>query len=342
MSHQRSPWLMAVVFAGSGFLVLAVPAITLPQQNGLEAKKIATGPALDGLMKPVYEQARPFTIKVSGGKKLPGGFTLVTLRALYDSQNIYFLAQWNDPTRSQRSFPFQKQVDGSWRRLSDPTDRGGDASLYYEDKLAMMWAIKSPTFERLGCLAGCHLGEGKPYGNMYLPPGELADIWIWKSVRTGSVGQFEDMYLDDTRYDRERAPEAGRKGDVKEGGGYSDNTLVSGKPQWAPPGNKPAPPYWILDSAKVPFEDGNYQAGDEIPGVIVAAFTGDRGDISSQANWVDGVWTLEWTRKLTTGSPTDVQFDDLNRKYAFGIAVFDNSQVRHAFHQGAVRLTFER
>jgi hypothetical protein len=109
---------------------------------------------------------------------------------------------------------------------------GGDANLYYEDKLAMIWAIKSPTIERLGCLAGCHLGEEKPYGNKYLPPGELADIWLWKSVRTGSVGQIEDMYLDDSRYDMEKVPEAGRKSDPKTGGGYADNKLVNGKPQW--------------------------------------------------------------------------------------------------------------
>ncbi|HSB71725.1 MAG TPA: ethylbenzene dehydrogenase-related protein [Candidatus Methylomirabilis sp.] len=342
MSHQRSTWLVAVAFAGAGLCALGFPAITVPQQNGLEAKRVATGPALDGLREPVYEQATPLTIKVSGGRNLPGGSTQVTLRALYDSRNIYFLAQWNDPTRSERRFPIQKQADGSWRRLADPSDRGGDDNLYYEDKLAMIWAIKSPTFERLGCFAGCHLGEGKPYGNKYLPPGELADIWHWKSVRTGSVGQIDDQYLDDTRYDREKAPDAGRKSDPKESGGYADNNLVNGKPQWVPPGNKPAPPYWILDSAKVAFEDGNYQAGDEVPGIIVAPFTGDRGDISSRSKWVDGVWTLEWTRRLTTGSPTDVQFDDLNRTYAFGIAVFDNSQVRHAFHQGAVRLTFER
>ncbi len=115
---------------------------------------------------------------------------------------------------------------------------------------------------------------------------------------------------------------------------------MDGKPQWALKDNRPAPPFWILDSEKVPFDDSKYKAGDEVPGILVAPFTGDRGDIPAQAIWENGVWTLEWSRKLKTGSPTDVQFDDPAKKYAFGVAVFDNAQVRHAFHPGARFLTF--
>lgn len=341
MGKRWEIWLKGVIVAGLAFFVQVLPAITLAEQDVLVAKKVPSGPTLDGRMKPAYELAKALTFKVSGGRNLPGGFTLVTLRALYDAQNIYFLANWNDPTHSERRLPFQKQPDGSWRQLSDTTDRDDDDNLYYEDKLAMMWAIKSPAFERLGCFAGCHLGEGKPYGNMYLPAGELADVWHWESVSTGSVGQIEDQYLDDTRHDKEKAPDAGRKSDKRDGGGYADNKLVNGKPQWALPGNRPAPPYWILDSEKAAFDDSQYKPGDEVPGIIVAPFTGDRGDISCRSTRQNGRWTLEWTRKLTTGSPTDVQFEDTNKRYAFGVAVFDNSQVRHAYHAGVMWLTFE-
>jgi ethylbenzene dehydrogenase len=342
MKRRWEILLKGLALAGLALLGQAVPAISLAQPDELEAKKVTTGPTLTGKIKPVYEQARPLTIKVGGGRNLPGGYTIVTLRALYDSQSIYFLAQWNDPTYSQRWLPYQKQPDGSWRQLRDPTDRGGDSNLYYEDGFAMIWAIKSPSIERIGCSASCHLGEGKPYGNEYLPAGELADVWHWKSVRTGSVGQMDDQYLDDTKYDRERAPGAGRKSEKKDGGGYADNRLVNGKPQWALPLNKPAPPYWILDSEKAVFDDSQYRPGDEVPGILVAPFTGDRGDISSRSSWQNGAWTLEWTRKLITGSPTNVEFDDMNKRYAFGLAVFDNAQVRHAYHAGVVWLTFGR
>ena len=329
----------AVVLSGA-VVLLTLSGVVSAQDTTLVAKKVAAPPALDGKMDATWQQTTPLVVKVSGGKNLPGGSTEVTLRALYDAEKVYFVAQWKVPAKGERRFPFQKQPDGSWKQLVDPADKGGDDNLYYEDKLAMIWAIKSPSFEKSGCFAGCHLGETKPYGNKYLPAGEIADIWHWKSIRTGSVGQIDDQYLDDTKYDKEKAPEAGRKSDPKTGGGYADNKLVTGKPQWARQGNAPAPPYYILDSEKEAFDDSKYKPGDEVPGILVAPFTGDRGEIPAVATFENGTWTLEWSRKLVTGSQYDVQFGDLKKRYAFGIAVFANAQVRHAFHPGARFLTF--
>jgi hypothetical protein len=341
MKNRRGGmWLKGFAALGTAVVLLTLPVSGFAQDTTLEAKKVAVGPTLDGKMDPTWDQAKPLSVKLNGGKNLPGGSTEVKLRVLYDNEKVYFLAQWNDPTKSERRFPFQKQADGTWKQLVDPNDKGGDDNQYYEDKFAMIWAIKSPSIEKSGCFAGCHLGEGKPYGNKYLPAGETGDIWHWKSIRTGSVGQIDDQYLDDTKYDKEKSPEAGRKSDAKTGGGYADNKLVNGKPQWAKKGNTPAPPYYILDSEKEPFDDSKYKAGDEVPGILVAPFTGDRGDLPAAATWENGFWTLEWSRKLVTGSPTDVQFDDLKKKFAFGVAVFDNAQVRHAFHGGARFLTF--
>ena len=53
-----------------------------------------------------------------------------------------------------------------------------------------------------------------------------------KSIRTGYIGQVDDQYLDHTRYDKEKSPEAGRKSDPKTGGGYADIKLVNGKPEF--------------------------------------------------------------------------------------------------------------
>jgi hypothetical protein len=337
--HERSG-LLGLMVAVAAAVLLTLPGVAAAQDTTLVAKKVTAPPALDGKMDATWQQAAPLVVKLNGGKNLPGGATEVILRALYDAEKVYFVAQWKVPAKGERRFPFQKQADGSWKQLVDPADKGGDDNLYYEDKLAMIWAIKAPTFEKSGCFAGCHLGEGKPYGNKYLPAGEVADIWHWKSIRTGSVGQIDDQWLDDTKYDKEKSPDAGRKSDKKESGGYTDNKLVDGKPQWARKDNAPAPPYFILESEKAPFDDSKYKPGDEVPGILVAPFTGDRGDLPCAATFADGTWTLEWSRKLVTGSPTDVQFDDLKKKYAFGIAVFANAQVRHAFHPGARFLTF--
>jgi hypothetical protein len=42
-----------------------------------------------------------------------------------------------------------------------------------------------------------------------------------------------------------------------------------------------------------------------------------------------------------TGNEFDVQFSDLKKEYAFGVAVFDNAQVRHGYSTGVFKLKFE-
>jgi hypothetical protein len=46
------------------------------------------------------------------------------------------------------------------------------------------------------------------------------------------------------------------------------------------------------------------------------------------------------SRKLVTGSRFDVQFSDLTARYGFGIAAFDNAQVRHATVDDTLYLVF--
>jgi hypothetical protein len=332
---------VGVVALGVGLGLWAAPL--LAQQNVLVAKKVTSAPTLDGAVDDLWNQAQPFAFKVVGGRNLPGGSTEVTLRSVYTSDAVYFLMQYKDPTESVRRAPWQKQADGSWKKLKDPEDKGGDNNLYYEDKFALIWNISSPAFEQRGCMSACHTGEGKPYGNKYTKDaGERLDMWHWKGVRTGYTGQIDDQYVDNTRYDKEKSPNAGRKSDPKTGGGYTDNVSDDKKgPKFALKGNKPAPPYWIMDSEKEAIDDSKYKAGDEVPGIIVAPFTGDRGDISAKHVWKDGVRTVEISRKLVTGSEFDVQFNDLKKDYTFGVAVFDNAQVRHAFSTGVFKLKFD-
>ena len=46
-----------------------------------------------------------------------------------------------------------------------------------------------------------------------------------------------------------------------------------------------------------------------------------------------------WT--FGSRSEYDVQFSDLKKQYAFGVAVFDNAQVRHAYTPGVLKMVFE-
>jgi hypothetical protein len=174
-----------------------------------------------------------------------------------------------------------------------------------------------------------------------------ATISNMKSIRTGYIDQTDDQYLDHTRFDKDKAATAGRKNDPKTGaGGYTDIKLVAGKPEFmhknATPANKPGGTYYLKEEDKVPFDDSKFKPGDEVASILVAPFTGDRGDLATAIKWSGGKWTAVIGRKLVTGSKFDVQFDNLDGTYEFGIAAFDNAQVRHAFHIGALKLKFAK
>jgi Ethylbenzene dehydrogenase len=271
-------------------------------------------------------------------------------QAVYAGDMLYMLVQYGDPTQSVRRFPYQKQADGSWKKLTDPKDKGGDDNLYYEDKFALIWNINNSIkgFSQRGCMTACHAGEpGKPFGNKYTESaGELGDIWHMKSIRTGYIGQVDDQYLDDTRYDKDKAPEAGRKSDPKTGGGYADIKLVNGKPEFMNKNglaaNKPGGTYYLKEEDKAAFDDSKFKPGDEVASILVAPFTGDRGEIATAIAWKGGKWTAVMSRKLLTGSKYDVQFDKLDGTYDFGLAAFDNAQVRHAYQMGALHLKFAK
>jgi len=328
----------------SGFLFEASAA------DPVIAVKVAKAPDLKaGAADPAWAQAKGVTVALAGGANFKDGKTTATIKAVYSGDMFYMLVQYDDPTQSIRRFPYQKQADGSWKKLSDPKDKGGDDNVFYEDKIALIWNIGNSikNFSQMGCMAACHAGEaGKPFGNKYLAnEGELGDIWHMKAIRTSPNGQADDQYLDNTRYDKDKAPEAGRKSDPKTGGGYDDIKLVNGKPEFMHKSGTPANKggtYYLKDADKAPFDDSKFQPGDEVASILVAPFTGDRGDIATNIAWNNGKWSIVLARKLVTGSKYDVQFDNLDGTYEFGLAAFDNAQVRHAFHVGALQLKFAK
>ncbi len=345
-----------------------LPTATEPPMPAWEAPKGAlvaypadAAPVLDGVANDAaWASAQELVIPVAGGYNNFG--TDAKLKAVYSGDTVYFVLTYADPTESWFRSPWQKQEDGTWKKVVDPNDKGGDNNTVYEDKFAMIWSINNSikNFETTGCFVACHAGENsdkKPYGNKYTASeGEFGDIWHWKSVRMD--GQIDDQYLDSTRYDAEKAVEAGRKSDKKDSGGYADNYASMPDPadstKTVPDKTKPGytspsvdlttgAPGYILDSEKVALDQAALDAmpvGSYLPGIVKSAIVGDRGDISAAWNWENGVWTIEFSRKLTTGSETDVQFSDLTGMYYFGLAIFENAQVRHAFQNGSTPFVF--
>ena len=336
-------WVVAGIFPG-GIVDVSAAEFTL------EAVKASAPPKLDGVADDaVWKSAPVMNVKAVKGYNFVDGATTGTVQAAYVGDTLYMLLQWQDAERSAQRSPFVKKADGKWEQLKDPKDMGGDNNVYYEDKASVIWNIGDSVFgfEKRGCQMNCHSGEpGKPYGNKYTEEeGELADIWHVKSVRTLPVGQIDDQYLDHTRFDPKKSKGAGRHGDPKTGGGYKKIGLKDGVPEFMNKDAKPANgggTYWLKATDAVVFDDSKFKVGDEVASIMISPLEGDRGDISAGGEWKDGKWTVELSRKLVTGSPYDVQFEDLGGSYFFGVAFFDNAQVRHAFTEKPLKLVFQQ
>ncbi|HEY6135288.1 MAG TPA: ethylbenzene dehydrogenase-related protein [Rubrivivax sp.] len=315
----------------------------------LVAVKAAAAPNLAaGANDPVWAQARTLSISMADGKNFGGtGQTTGTLKAAYFGDMLYMLVQYKDPTDSRQRGPYQKQADGSWKKLTDPADKGGDDNIYYEDKWAMLWPINNSVknFETRGCATMCHVDEGKPFGNKYTrSEGEISDMWHMKGSRTAPLGHVDDQYADHTRYDPKTSPNAGRKSDPG-GPEYGGFPLEGGKPKFMNKDGKPANAggtYYIKSGDETPFDDGRFKPGDEVGSYLIFPLKGDRADIRVNYSWSNGVHTSVVARKLVTGSKLDVQFDNLAGRYLFGFAAFDNAQVQHATVDDPLTLVFAR
>jgi hypothetical protein len=339
MRFAASGVALAVAFAGLLGLASKDAEAGTQQASGLTSAYVSSAPTIDGVAESMWDAVPAVSVTAVGGAN--AGSHDVSLKSVYSGDRVFFLVQWTDPTESTQRFPWVKQDDGSWAQLNDGSDH--DEVVYYEDKFAFIWNIENSIsgFNAGGCMVTCHVGEpNKSYGNKYAPgASEMGDIWHWKGVRSNPVGYADDQYLDGAQWAEDNGS-AGRHSDPKDSGGYVNNKNEAGDaPAFVGPLGADGP-YWILNEEKQEFVD-NFSAGDEVPGIIVEAATGDRGSIGAKGTYSGGGWTLEISRALVTGSEFDVQFDDLNDSYYFGVAAFDNAQVRHAYQTGVTALTFD-
>lgn len=317
------------------------------------AVKTAAAPKLDGIADDAAWKSAP-VVKFEAVKgvnfKDNKGNTSGTVQAAYTDDTVYLLITYDDPTFSVKHNPYVKKADGKWEMLKDPADKGSDNNKVNEDKLSVMWNINDSIFgfsDKFSCTSVCHGGEqGKAYGNKYSEEAdEVADVWVMRYVQGGAIGIGDDLYVDNTKFDSAKSPDAGRKADPSTGGGFEAIKLVNGKPEFMSKDGKPANKggtYWVKAEDKTAFDDAKFKAGDEVASVVVAPFKGDRGDVSVGAKWEKGKWTVEFARKLKTGSKFDIDLSDLSKPYAFGIGLFDAAQVRHAYVQAPLLLQFQK
>lgn len=77
-----------------------------------------------------------------------------------------------------------------------------------------------------------------------------------------------------------------------------------------------------------------------IPQLILKRPNESQTDIEEGVNWKDGVWTIEFKRKLNTGHDDDVQFDDLLKEYHFAITLFAGTNIGSSWGNADLVLDF--
>lgn len=328
----------------------------------LSAIKATEAPTLDGKAdESSWGSAPPIKLTLANagalqggtGGKFENGGTEVTMKATYDAENLYMLLQWKDPTDSQARGPWI--LEGGKLVLKPYSE-------YYEDKFALFWNINDSTkdFNEAGCTVTCHSAtdkDGKTIMKHWTnAENELLDMWHWKYVRQNTLfgpdkpGLMHDQFVDSRKFDPAdpATKSGGRKADPGEKE-YIDN---ANEDKSAPKLVLDGPalngiPYVIVDGIDKtkPFTADyikTMKEGDFIPGIISKQITGDPADIKAKGKWENGVWTLEISRKLKTESEKDVQFTDLTKNYAFGVAAFDNSQIGHAYNNLVYKMVFKQ
>lgn len=238
------------------------PTGPVTSQSELGALKVSTAPTLDGTIDEGWSKAdvlaTTLVVPLPGSTYTPltsgnyfmsyvGASYNFKLRSMYDADNIYFLAEWDDPKKDLNRDPWYfNPTTKLWAQESRfPTydlNRVFQRGAFYEDKFAMLWNINEsmPEFNTSGCYASCHTGLdiathfNAPALHYTNSATQFIDMWHWKAVRTGLYqdgtgtgvlkGQVDDQYQDNAEFGQSGGTaEGGRKSDSKTSGGYSDN-----------------------------------------------------------------------------------------------------------------------
>jgi Ethylbenzene dehydrogenase len=235
----------------SGTDLLSLPVTTAPTIDGTIDALWAESPILE--FSTAVPEVTGDVFRGYTGNIIPS----VKLRSVYDAENIYFLAEWDDPTESlQRGLWYFDPTSKKWaqEKGSYDFDKATNGNVtkrdpFYEDKAAMLWNIGGSVkdWNSATCYKSCHTGlpaadgSSRHYTNYAT---EKIDMWHWKSVRGGVNGAYQvNDQMQDNTYP------SGRKNDIGGGEVYADNRLTIGGivvPKYVIP-NK-ANNNWILNS----------------------------------------------------------------------------------------------
>lgn len=177
--------------------------------NELVSVKTTTAPTIDGTIDAMWANIPKLEFsaevpEVTGDifRSYVGNvISSVTLRSAYDADNIYFLAEWVDPTKSLNRMPWYfDPATQKWAQESDFPTFSSTGSItrgaFFEDQLGFQWNINNSVigWNNSTCYKSCHTGlpdsdgSGRHFTNSIT---EKIDLWHWKAVRGGTNGGFQ-------------------------------------------------------------------------------------------------------------------------------------------------------
>ncbi len=190
------------------------------ESNILLALKTTTPPTIDGSVDAAWAAATKLDVTPevpNPGNGLFAGYIgeqyPVTLRSMYDDQNIYFLLEWKDATNNPVQPWYFNNTTGRWAQRGSARSFDVNGNLLKEgmgqDQLGMLWNIDHSTakFAAQTCYASCHLFT--PYknyagawvanasGNHYTNgANEKIDMWWCRLSKDLITNQMDDQYQD--------------------------------------------------------------------------------------------------------------------------------------------------
>lgn len=162
--------------------------------------------------------------------------------------------------------------------------------------------------------------KGDFTGDMYSAVEAQWDVWYWGADRT-SKGLCYDMSHTYTL--KQPAKGVGKKYTARDG---------SNKDLWIIRDHDKGKPV----SAKTTVPKA--KADDRIPGYVAQEPAGSAADVKAVGAWKDNVWTLEISRKLSTGNADDWAFTN-KADCPFALAIFNKDQ--DAEHRVSDKLTLK-
>ncbi|MBZ0136038.1 MAG: hypothetical protein K8I27_06660 [Planctomycetes bacterium] len=284
--------LVGAVFAG----VVSI-AQDKPKQAELVAMKVEKAPELKAELNDVWKATTPVTVGTRYSREKPG--PQVELRALHDGENIWFMARWQDETKSETKKAWEFN-EGKWAQAE------GD-----EDRFAVAINNNVEGFAEKGCAALCH--DGAMTTNI---EGQTADLWHWKAARGGQNGVCDDQHFN--------GEVEGRKDDEGKGAYTGNANEDKTAPKWVWKLKAETTGAFTEEAAREIPDDFKFEDGYSVPSNLLRKPEGSRGDIEAASEYKDGWWTVVLKRKLDTGNKDDAALKAGEATH-IAVAMFNNT-----------------